>query len=144
MRQVTAASPRVGRRPWIDDASQTAVGPRSAPGRFARRKLRVYPKSVVLCSKYEDAVAVARAVRLRSFQIPAARQSTLLGVGFSCGHRCRAMRVKGDSKHKQMSSKIARISRASRRHRNTARLEKAGGQPAGSHGHQVHGMFGQQ
>eukprot|EP00959_Pyramimonas_sp_CCMP1952_P110082 2303080-Pyramimonas_sp.AAC.1 len=111
---------------------------------LARNKLRVSPKSVVICTRIEDAVSVARAVKLRGFQIQAARQASYLGVVFSSGRRGRAMRVKGDLKHKQMSSKIARFTRASREYQQTSRLEKAGGQPADTDGFQVHGMFAQQ
>eukprot|EP00959_Pyramimonas_sp_CCMP1952_P391307 8200374-Pyramimonas_sp.AAC.1 len=66
----------MGHRLWIDDVSQTTAGSRQAVRKslvkcivhtgkgLARRKLRVSPKSGMLCSKFEDAAAVARAVRL--------------------------------------------------------------------------------
>ena len=132
-------SPHMGHRLWIDDIHQKVVGSRTAVRRrlvkaivdacrsLEEHRLRVSPKSVVLCTRKADAIAIVRAVRIRGFRIKAAGQAAYLGVDFSCGRRSRAVRGQRDEKHKAMTENIRRFTRASKRYHQTSRLEKAGG-----------------
>eukprot|EP00959_Pyramimonas_sp_CCMP1952_P260510 5447360-Pyramimonas_sp.AAC.1 len=91
-----------------------------------------------------DTRAIVKDVRSRGYEIKGVSQATYLGVDFGCGRMARSTRRARETKHKQISTKIRKFTKASRQYHVTAKLQKQGGLPAGLYGHQVHGVFGQQ
>eukprot|EP00959_Pyramimonas_sp_CCMP1952_P382619 8017368-Pyramimonas_sp.AAC.1 len=83
-----------------------------------------------------DARAIARQVRRAGFVIKPVTHATYLGIDFGCGRRVRATRVLREKKHRLMSVKIRRFTRATKQYGAMTKLQRQGGLPAGLYGHQ--------
>ena len=117
-------------RLWIDDLSQTAVGPRrhvtdvldecivAAQEQFELQSLRLSPKSIITCTDISDAKARVKRLRWRGVEVQWGRQMTHLGVDLGSGKRlARQTRTARMRASKVQHLKVKRFAMASRRFR---------------------------
>eukprot|EP00959_Pyramimonas_sp_CCMP1952_P367125 7689483-Pyramimonas_sp.AAC.1 len=99
--------------------------------------LKIAAKSVILCSKLQDAKFISAKLKAKGVEVIPVLQTAYLGIDMGAGRQARATARKRVAKAGATSSKIIRFARASKRHRPAARLEQCGAQPAGHYGHEV-------
>eukprot|EP00959_Pyramimonas_sp_CCMP1952_P343634 7198215-Pyramimonas_sp.AAC.1 len=110
--------PLVDMRLWIDDLSQSLASSRRTIRKVMvqvlhqtaqlldKDGLKVAAKSVVLCSKFQDAKFISSRLKMKGIDVIPVLQTAHLGLDMGAGRQARATARKRVTKAGTMSSKI--------------------------------------